>query len=86
MLKNSVSVAKAYATCVRQATTTSTRNVSLVEGPVLRSTQQMIFPVIRTTVPVYMGVPTSGMEISATRGVHRYVSTKPVTEMMVVVR
>ena len=85
MLKNSVSVAKVYATCVCQATITSTRTVSLVERPVFRSTQQMTLSVIRTTVHVYMDVSTRGMQISATRDVHHYVSTKPVTKMMVVV-
>ena len=59
--------------------------MSLVEGPVFRSTQQMTLPVTRMTVPVYMGVSTSGMENSVTRDVHHYVSTKPVTEMTVVV-
>ena len=79
------SVAKVCATCVCQATITSTSTVSLVEGPVLRSTQQMILPVIRMTVPVFMGVQMVGMENCVTRDVHHSVSTVHVTEMMAVV-
>ena len=81
-----ISVTKLYATCVCQATITSTRIVNNVETLVFRSTQQTSLLVIRVMVSAYMDVRMVGTGTDVTRDVGHSVSTERVADTMVVVQ